>query len=117
MNIENNKPKLTIVIPCYNEEAVLPFTITRLYDVLNDLIIKNKIQNTSSLLFINDGSIDKTRNILQHACLRDNKRIKSIHFTKNFGNQNAIIAGLKTAVVNLNSDCAITIDALFFIFW
>lgn len=102
-------PTLAIIIPCYNEEEVLELTINRLIEVIEGLIAKNKIKNDSFLYLVNDGSTDRTWDIIMdihktHSC------VKGIKFTRNFGNQNALIAGL-TNVSDLGADCSITIDA------
>lgn len=103
------KPILAIIIPSYNEEDVLEKTIRRLFEVLDDLVSKDKIDHSSFLYLVDDGSTDKTWEIIEKKHTED-KRIKAIKFTRNFGNQNALIAGL-TRVTDLGADCAITIDA------
>lgn len=105
-----SQTKLAIVVPCYNEEEALPSTIQQLSFVLNDLIEKNIISEESFLFFVDDGSTDKTWEILSEANKTSNGQIKGLKFICNFGNQSAIIAGLE-AVKNLGIDCAITIDA------
>jgi len=105
-----SETKLAIIVPCYNEEEALPYTIERLMFIMNELIGKNEISGESFLLFIDDGSKDKTWDILSKANELSNGRIKCIKFISNFGNQSAILAGLETAR-ELGIDCAITIDA------
>lgn len=105
-----NKTKLAIVIPCYNEEETLSFSMSRLIEVLNDLISEKQISESSFLFFVDDGSLDKTWEIIHNAHLQNPDKIKGTSFTTNFGNQNAIIAGLDL-VNDLGVDCAITIDA------
>lgn len=102
-------PKLAIVVPCYNEEECIEKTSTRLNEVLQDLIARNVVSDESFIYLVNDGSKDKTWEIIQklHS---SNKFIKALKFTRNFGNQNAIIAGLTKANQN-EMDCVITIDA------
>lgn len=103
-----NKPVLAIIIPCYNEEEVLNETIKRLCQVLKDLINKQKISKESYLLFVDDGSKDKTWEIIEsHAS--QNHFIKGIKLSKNFGHQNALWAGMEYVVDKC--DCLITIDA------
>ena len=60
------KPTLYIVIPCYNEEKVLPITSKLFLNKIEDLIDKNKISNNSKILFVNDGSKDDTWNIIKN---------------------------------------------------
>lgn len=102
--------KLAVVVPCYNEEETLPSTITRLLEVLDDLIAKNIINSESFIYFVDDGSRDNTWSIIEKAHQTSLNKVKGLKFTTNFGNQNAIIAGLE-GVNNLGVDCAITIDA------
>lgn len=102
-------PTLAIIIPCFNEQEVVELTINRLIEVSQDLIAKNKINKDSFIFIVNDGSTDNTWEIIQkfhetHPC------VKGIKFTRNFGNQNALIAGL-THVTDIGADCAVTIDA------
>lgn len=104
-----NTPTLAIVIPCYNEEEVLELTVNRMIEVLDDLCAKNKITKDSFIYLVNDGSTDRTWEITTrlheaHPC------VKGLKFTRNFGNQKALIAGL-TNVIEVGADCAITIDA------
>ncbi len=105
-----SKPKLAIVIPCYNEEESLPNTLKKLWEYKIHLIEKEKISPESFIFLIDDGSEDNTWNIIEKAYNDSNGRIKAIKFTKNFGNQNAIFAGLKM-IKKYNIDAAITIDA------
>jgi len=106
-----NTPKLAITVPCYNEEAVLPKTIKKLYSILNFLISEKRVKSDSFILFIDDGSTDKTADILEQAHTLVPDKVKYIKFTKNFGSQSAIIAGLKEVYYKTNADCAVTIDA------
>ena len=102
--------KLAIVIPCYNEQDVLPYTIEKLSFVIDDLVQKGIITKESFLFFVDDGSKDKTWEILAEANKHSNGKIKCLKFTSNFGNQSSILAGLESAK-DLGADCAITIDA------
>jgi len=102
-------PKLGIVIPCFNEEEALEGTIERLLEVLDDLSSQNIISKDSFLYLVDDGSSDNTFEIVKKFHDTD-KRVKGTSFTRNFGNQNAILAGL-TDIRELNADCAVTMDA------
>ncbi len=104
------KPKLAIVIPCYNEEESLPKTLEKLWECFQHLINQDKISKESFIFLIDDGSFDSTWEIIEEAHNRSEKTVKAIKFTRNFGNQNAIFAGLKMMKF-LGADAAITIDA------
>ncbi|MDC2844457.1 glycosyltransferase family 2 protein [Limosilactobacillus mucosae] len=99
---------LTIVVPCYNEEEVLPETTKELGQILNDLIDKKIIAPNSKLLFVNDGSKDKTWEIISSYSEKYDY-VTGIKFTRNYGHQNALLAGMSLAVKY--SDMIITIDA------
>ena len=99
---------LTIVVPCYNEEEVLPETVKELGTILNQLIQAQKIAVNSKLLFVNDGSRDQTWNLIQKFSQKHDY-VTGIKFTRNYGHQNALLAGMNVAVPY--SDMIITIDA------
>lgn len=99
---------LTIIIPCYNEEEVLPETVKELSQIMTKLINDNQIDSQSKMLFVDDGSKDKTWNLIQRYS-KDNKLVTGIKFSRNYGHQNALLAGMTTAVQH--SDMIITIDA------
>ncbi|MEO5290787.1 glycosyltransferase family 2 protein [Limosilactobacillus allomucosae] len=99
---------LTIVVPCYNEEEVLPETTKELGQILNNLIAKKKIASNSKILFVNDGSKDNTWEIISSYSKKLNY-VTGIKFTRNYGHQNALLAGMSLAVKY--SDMIITIDA------
>ncbi|MFH0908182.1 MAG: glycosyltransferase family 2 protein [bacterium] len=81
---------LTVVVPCFNEEAVIPSVITDLHAFAGKLPCK------ALFLFVNDGSSDRTAELLDRACESDD-RIGCIHFSRNFGHQIAVSAGLRHA--------------------
>ncbi len=100
--------RLFCVIPCYNEQEVLPETSSRIRGKLLDLIKKNKIDSDSRIVFVNDGSKDATWDIIRN--LHDQDPIfQGINLSKNMGHQNALLAGLMT--VKDSCDCAISLDA------
>lgn len=99
---------LTIVVPCYNEEEVLPETTKELGQILNNLIAKKKIASNSKILFVNDGSKDNTWEIIS-SYSKKLDYVTGIKFTRNYGHQNALLAGMSLAVKY--SDIIITIDA------
>lgn len=90
------EPRLWLIIPCYNEEDVLPKTAPIFLDEVKKLINKQKINDCSKILFINDGSKDKTWNIIKELSLADNHFI-GISQSRNRGHQNAVLAGLMEA--------------------
>src|SRR6476620_7373148 len=103
-----NEPILTIVVPCYNEEEVLPETITELHNLLTDMVNEGQISNRSKLLFVDDGSKDETWEIIYKEGLR-NEYVRGLKLSRNVGHQNALLAGLFTA--KDYSDCVVSIDA------
>ena len=100
-----NKPILYIVIPCYNEEAVLPITSGMFLDKINQLSGEGKISPDSRILFVNDGSKDKTWEIICDLAKKDEHFI-GIAQSRNRGHQNAVLAGLMEA----KDKCDITIS-------
>ncbi len=99
---------LYIVVPCYNEEAVLPETSKRLLEKYKGLTEEKLISEESRIVFVNDGSKDSTWEIISR--LHDENIIFSgINLSKNKGHQNAVMAGLMT--VKDRCDIAITLDA------
>lgn len=101
------KPVLYIVIPCYNEEAVLNKTAPVFSDKINELIAKDKISSDSKVLFVDDGSKDKTWDIIKALHHKDNI-FEGISLSRNRGHQNALLAGLMYA--KERCDISISID-------
>lgn len=107
--MKNNKlARLALVVPCYNEQEVLPSTNTTLQNVLRTLIDKDLISDDSYILYVNDGSKDETWNIIEKFHEESNL-VDGIKLSRNRGHQNALMAGLMYA--KDNCDCAISIDA------
>lgn len=102
------KPILYIVIPCYKEEKVLPETARRLLKKVQDLLIGEKISPQSKILFINDGSLDKTWTIIKQLH-EENNIFSGINLSRNRGHQNALLAGL--LISKDYADIAISMDA------
>ena len=102
------KPVLYIVIPCYNEETVLPITCKMFLDKINELIEKNRIASDSKIMFVNDGSKDKTWEIITELSKKDSHYI-GICQSRNRGHQNAVLAGLMEAKdvcdITISIDC------------
>ncbi|WP_239285023.1 glycosyltransferase family 2 protein [Collinsella sp. An2] len=101
-------PVLVIVVPCYNEEAVLPRTLPLLLDELERLVACGSVSPGSRLLFVDDGSDDSTWRIIDEAAARD-ERIMGVSLSRNCGFQNALMAGLLEA--RRCCDICISIDA------
>lgn len=102
------KDILYIVVPCYNEEEVLPETSKRLKEKVKGLIAAEKISPKSRILFVNDGSRDRTWELISQ--LHESDPIFSgVDLTRNRGHQNALLAGLMTA--KDKCDMAISMDA------
>lgn len=99
---------LYIVVPCYNEEEVLPLTIPEFKKTIANLVTKGKISPLSRILFVNDGSKDKTWEILEKEHQEDEK-VLALKLAKNAGHQNALLAGL--SVAKEKADIMVTIDA------
>ena len=104
------KPILAITIPCYNEELCIEKTVYSLFEVLDDLIKKDKIDSTSFIYLVDDGSGDETWNIITKLHEKHPSLVKGLKFVRNYGNQKAHIAGLLNAQ-KLGCDCAVSIDA------
>ena len=102
------KDILTIVVPCYNEQEVLPETVKELGGVLEKLIKDGKVSPQSKILFVNDGSKDKTWELISKYT-KEYEYVTGIKFSRNYGHQNALLAGMSVAVKY--SDMIITIDA------
>lgn len=100
--------KLYMVIPCYNEQEVLPETSKRLKEKLSTLIKAGKIDPESRIIFVNDGSKDKTWEIIRRLHEED-PVFGGVNLSRNRGHQNALLAGLMT--VKDHADMAISMDA------
>ena len=101
-------PVLYIVIPCYNEEAVLPLTKGLFLDKLNSFVAAGRIADASRVLFVNDGSKDGTWPLIQ-ALSREDAHFAGLSLSRNRGHQNALLAGLMAAKdladVTISIDC------------
>ncbi|WP_370866558.1 glycosyltransferase family 2 protein [Saccharibacillus sp. JS10] len=96
----NNQAKISVIIPMYNEEAVIAETYRRLSDVMR------RTGESYELLFINDGGVDRSPDIIRELALRD-ESVKLIDFSRNFGHQIAVTAGMDYA----SGDAVVIIDA------
>ncbi|MCM1228366.1 MAG: glycosyltransferase family 2 protein [Clostridium sp.] len=100
--------KLFLVIPCYNEEEVLPETSKQLKEKMNSMMQSGKISRDSRIVFVDDGSKDKTWELITRLHESDNI-FRGVKLSRNKGHQNALLAGLMT--VKNECDTAISLDA------
>jgi glycosyltransferase involved in cell wall biosynthesis len=111
------KDILYLVIPCYNEEQVLHETSKRLLKKINTMITNELISDKSKILFVNDGSKDKTWNIIEELHSQNNI-FSGINLSRNRGHQNALLAGLMTAkeyshmTISLDADLQDDVDVI-----
>ncbi|MEE0946886.1 MAG: glycosyltransferase family 2 protein [Acutalibacteraceae bacterium] len=108
MSATIQNPVLYIVIPCYNEQEVLPVTAPLFSEKLRSLISSGQISEQSKVLFVNDGSRDSTWDIIKTLCKNDSI-FKGISLSRNRGHQNALLAGLMEAKeicdITVSIDC------------
>ncbi|HRD48155.1 MAG: glycosyltransferase family 2 protein [Candidatus Competibacter sp.] len=97
---------LSIVVPCYNEEEVLPEMAKRLFSFLDDLAHRQIISNASRVYFVDDGSHDRTWSLIEQQAAMDS-RAYGIKLSRNRGHQNALLAGL----LHAEGDAVISVDA------
>lgn len=100
--------RLAIVVPCYNEEEMLPLTTKELTGVLSDLITKQKIAQDSYILYVDDGSKDSTWELIRKFH-EEEKKVFGLKLAGNVGHQNALTAGMLNAMEH--ADIMISIDA------
>ncbi len=108
MNTTTKIPCLGIVVPCYNEEQVLPFTCEKLTTLVKELIQNGKILESSFITFVDDGSRDGTWQMIEKYAA-DNSFIRGVKLSRNFGHQGALLAGLNSFMNK--ADCIVSIDA------
>jgi polyisoprenyl-phosphate glycosyltransferase len=99
-------PKLSVVVPCYNEQEVLPETASRLSKIFDGLIEEGQIHSESRIYFVDDGSTDRTWAIVEDLN-RNTTRFEGVKLSRNRGHQNALLAGLFHAP----GDAILSIDA------
>ncbi len=108
---------LYVVVPCYNEEEVLPETSSRLYEKMRALVMDGKISAKSRVMFVNDGSRDKTWQMIRELH-ESNPLFSGVNLARNRGHQNALLAGLMTAkdkadmVISMDADLQDDINAI-----
>lgn len=98
--------KLSIVVPCYNEEAVLPETISRLDTLRRELVAGRVIAPDSEIILVDDGSRDRTWALIEDASRRD-ACVRGVKLSRNRGHQTALVAGLHVA----EGDAVVSVDA------
>lgn len=106
--MNREQPTLYLVVPCYNEEEIVDWSYDKLRVKYDELIGRKVISGDSKIIFVNDGSRDKTREKLEGYCAKDDGLIL-INFSRNYGHQSAILAGMLYA--KNYCDATITIDA------
>ena len=108
---------LYLVIPCYNEEEALPETAKQLEQKMLSLMQKQLIHQNSRIVFVNDGSKDKTWKLIQQYH-EENHLFQGVNLSRNKGHQNALLAGLMTVktfcdvTISLDADLQDDIDAI-----
>jgi polyisoprenyl-phosphate glycosyltransferase len=107
-------PRLSLVIPCYNEEQMLPHTAARLRSLLDQLARAGRVAE-AAIYFVDDGSADRTWELIEQFASSDS-RIHGLKLSRNFGQQNAILSGLLTAqgdaLISLDADLQDNLDAI-----
>ena len=110
-------PILYVVIPCYNEEEVLPETTKRMKEKLTSLIKNKKISSKSKVMYVNDGSKDKTWEMIKEINKKE-PLFTGVTLSRNRGHQNALLGGLMTAknyadvVISMDADLQDDINAI-----
>ena len=94
----NQQNTLYIVVPCYKEQEVLPETSKRLREKMNQLKREGKIGEKSRVMFVNEGSSDNTWQIISELHEKEPDMFSGVNLSRNRGHQNALLAGLLTAV-------------------
>ena len=100
MKEKSFQQKVAVIVPCYNEEAVIKESYRRTRTVLD------RLPQQTEIIYINDGSIDQTRHLLDSIAAVD-PEVKVLHFSRNFGHQPAVTAGIN----HCDADLAVIIDA------
>ncbi|MCL1875172.1 MAG: glycosyltransferase family 2 protein [Synergistaceae bacterium] len=106
--MSKNKPKIAIILPCYNEEKMLPITFVKIHELLDSLKRDEVISQESFALFVDDGSTDKTWELILLYHSKD-ENCRGIKLAANAGHQNALMAGMMK--VKGLVECCITMDA------
>lgn len=102
-------PSIALIVPCYNEEAVLPHSIAKLLANLELLVASQRIAPGSYVVLIDDGSRDRTWSIIAEAARAHPSQVQGLKLSRNVGHQNALLAGLMTQIGKV--DATISLDA------
>ena len=102
----NLKNTIEFVVPCFNEEEVLPLTVPTLLDLLSRLISDGLVDSSSSIIFVDDGSTDKTWELIQDYSA-NSQSVVGLRLAQNAGHQNALLAGLEYS----SAEITLSIDA------
>ncbi|NLR08381.1 MULTISPECIES: glycosyltransferase family 2 protein [Lactobacillaceae] len=108
MTKKETTPRLTLVVPCYNEEPMLPTSARVLHDIMTRLITAQQITADSKILFVDDGSQDRTWGLITQLRHED-ALFTGLKFSRNYGQEAALMAGMQVA--HRYADLIITIDA------
>ncbi len=100
-------PLLAVIMPCYNEEEVLPQSVPKVLAVLNDMVREGLVREDSYVLLVDDGSVDATWEVIKNLKEKFGNKLKALKLSRNFGHQNALLCGL----LECDYDIAITLDA------
>lgn len=103
----SEKPLVTVVVPCFNEEEVLDFTIDRLHSLLSQMVNDGVVHPNSTICYVDDGSRDRTWEIIRESTCRYGSLVSGIKLSRNCGHQHALMAGM----MNVMGDAIVTIDA------
>ncbi len=98
---------LAVIVPCYNEEEVIELTFNEINKVIENLIKKGWIKEESFIVFVDDGSRDRTWEIISNLHAKYPERVKGLKLSRNCGHQNALMAGM----MSFDYDACVTIDA------
>jgi glycosyltransferase involved in cell wall biosynthesis len=104
--VEKEPLELSIVVPCYNEEGVLPSTASQLGDLLQGLVSSGEVSSASRVVYVDDGSTDSTWRLVENLAAADD-HVAGLKLSSNRGHQNALLAGLLTTP----GDATISLDA------
>lgn len=102
-------PAIAFVIPCYNEQAVFAHSLAQLLAIIDKLMAARDISPKSYVLFVDDGSRDRTWALIEQACGAHSGLVQGLKLSRNVGHQNALLAGLLTQVGK--ADATISLDA------
>lgn len=102
-------PLLSFVVPCYNEQEVLPYTLRELTVALDGMVAENIVAGGSYLCFVDDGSRDGTWALIENANRDNPRRVRGLKLSRNVGHQNALLAGLLGQIGK--ADAVISMDA------